>query len=233
MPNVRRLGYKDRFVWSLIQEIDGGSSDLPPVQFEPGVEQSLTVSFTQETWEEVFSALMTGADLSYPANAHQVVWNLLKHIEYPMPALSPAGYDSNLSLFARYATLNAGTYNYVAQNSTHPFGHSMTGTSQGVGQRISWTGFLAAGTYKCNVLYVRSSNAPKMCVRFLDVAVEHDISSTDIDMYGSFALNQVQGVSVVLPVSARWHIEIVTTGKNASSSDYIFQLTHLVLEKTA
>lgn len=89
MSLVRRLAYRDRYVWELSQTISGGSSELPPVQFVPDVSTPFLVSWTQNQWEQVFSALMNGADLTYPEQSHEVVWHLLKMVEYPVAIAYP------------------------------------------------------------------------------------------------------------------------------------------------
>lgn len=84
MSLIRKLQFDDKFVYELVQTATGCFETSPltfpdqetPVKFV--VEMNLT-EFTK-----VFSALMTGADLSYPEQAHEVVWLFLKNLECPV-----------------------------------------------------------------------------------------------------------------------------------------------------
>jgi len=226
MPNVRRLGFRDRFVWSLIQTVTGGSSSLPPVQFEPGIEKSLTVSFTQETWNEVFSALLTGADLTYPEKAHEVVWNLLKHVEYPMSALPPAGFDSNFTLHTRFAGNNGFTV-ALGDWGAHPFAYAYGAVTPEIGQLYDWNGFFTPGQWVCQPVYIGTTGSA-IC------EVSWRIPDGDITVIGSFDMyrtftqvNQMSTLMFEIDYPYRVVVRAKALGKHASSSGYQMNLTCL------
>lgn len=158
MPLTRILAYRDRFVEQLVQTMTGGSSALPPVQFEPGVETPVLVTFTEETWREVFSALMTGADLTYPEKAHEVVWHLLKQIEYPMPVQTP-GIAFIFDLWARFMASNGAAWTstdtafmYFSHVMTSPLPHNV------VGRVLFKDIYFTAGEYRATVTYAKTTS---------------------------------------------------------------------------
>jgi len=84
---IRRLAFDDRFVERLIQEITNSCSPVvsdkivfpdhtTPVKF--------VVEMNEQEFTEVFSALLTGADLTYPEKSHDVTWHLLRQLECPV-----------------------------------------------------------------------------------------------------------------------------------------------------
>jgi len=157
MPNVRKLAYKDRFVWELIQTIAGGSSVLPPLQFSPAVETPLLVNWTEEQWTRVFSALMTGADLSYPEISHEVVWDLLQFVEYPVAIIQP-GMVSTFDIWARLMSNNGGTW--VSTDTTFMyFSHVIVSpTPNNVANRQLFTSvYFTPGDYEATILYAKST----------------------------------------------------------------------------
>lgn len=84
MTLPRKLAFKDKFVYDLIQEM-GLSCDDEPILF-PDNTTPLKIVFelSQNEFTAILSALMTGADLSYPDNAHEVVWYFLRQLECPV-----------------------------------------------------------------------------------------------------------------------------------------------------
>lgn len=125
--------------------MQGGSSVLPPLQFEPGVETPVLVSWTQEQWNAIFSALMTGADLSYPEQSHQVVWDLLKFVEYPLEIAGVNMLQIDLFTVSADRLAGVGTLTYNPSASL-PFGYSVSTantTLHGMTQPV----WLAAGDY--------------------------------------------------------------------------------------
>lgn len=62
----RRLSYRERFVWNLTQTV----SDI---QCADGLSESDIT--------KIFSALMTGADLSYPEQSHDIVWKFWQWLD--------------------------------------------------------------------------------------------------------------------------------------------------------
>lgn len=45
--------------------------------------KTLTLTLTQDEFTQLFSALMTGADISYGEDSHKIVWLFWQAIEYP------------------------------------------------------------------------------------------------------------------------------------------------------
>lgn len=45
--------------------------------------KTITLTLTQDEFTRLFSSLMTGADINYRDQAHEVVWLLWEAIEYP------------------------------------------------------------------------------------------------------------------------------------------------------
>ena len=224
MPNVRRLAYRDAFVWSLIQTISGGSSTLPPVEFFPGTPTTFTVSWTQEQWNEVFSALMTGADLSYPEKAHEVVWHLLSQVEYPMPLPPPAGYDSALSLWTRFARNN---FTLTPQfNINQPFGHYHQQPATGlINQYFAWGVYLTAGTWNVEVLYVRQGNSGIVSILTVDDTTGVETVHATFDANGAFLLNQLATTSFFLAESRPYTFTLQVKSKAGASGGYLMGIT--------
>jgi len=144
MPLDRRLAFRDRYVWNLSQTISGGSSDLPPVVFIPDTPVRFVVEWTEQEFTEVFSALLTGADLTYPEKSHAVVWNLLKQVEYPLPFESPPSM-LDLTAYTFNGVVSAGTFTYSAVAAL-PFGFTMFSDTT-AGRQIRNTVWLRAGEY--------------------------------------------------------------------------------------
>jgi hypothetical protein len=77
----RKLAHRDKFVLKLIQSMPGlcenGKVEFPddttPVKF--------VVEMTGGEFNQLYSSLMTGSDLSFPNNAHEINWILLRQVE--------------------------------------------------------------------------------------------------------------------------------------------------------
>lgn len=79
-----RLAYNDRFVSSLVQEVDGVEGDCS-TPFSFSAEGSyLVFRFTEEEFTKVFTALRNGVDLTYGDQANQVLWYFLRNVECPV-----------------------------------------------------------------------------------------------------------------------------------------------------
>ena len=84
MTLPRKLQFKDRFVYHLTRQIEGdceGEAILFPDNTTP---IKFVVEMSQNEFTAMLSALMTGADLSYPEKSHEVVWALLRQVECPV-----------------------------------------------------------------------------------------------------------------------------------------------------
>lgn len=84
MTLPRKLAYKDKFVFKLVQEIDddcAGNEIVFPDNETP-IKFIVEMNLLEAT--KLLSALMTGADLSYPNEAHDVVWIWLRQLECPV-----------------------------------------------------------------------------------------------------------------------------------------------------
>lgn len=79
MPLERQLAFKDRFVKELTQVLEMGDCSGSPLVLSEGV-NTIILDLTEEQFIKIHSALMTGADLSYPSEAHQVVWWFTKGV---------------------------------------------------------------------------------------------------------------------------------------------------------
>lgn len=84
MTLPRKLEYKDRFVFELIQSISGDCEGTP-IQFPDNTTKiKFLVEMNLIESVKLLSALMTGADLSYPDESHEVVWSWLRQLECPV-----------------------------------------------------------------------------------------------------------------------------------------------------
>lgn len=74
---------KNRAVTSLTQDIEGVPSGTP--LFESGqawgATRTITLTLTEDEAKQLFSAVMTGADITYGDDAQSVVWLLWLAIE--------------------------------------------------------------------------------------------------------------------------------------------------------
>lgn len=228
MPNIRRLAYKDRYVWRLKQEISGGSSLLPPIQFQPGTPTQFTVQWTQEQWNEVFSALMTGADLSYPEKSHEVVWHLLRQVEYPMALLPPAGNDSRVDLWARLNIDLSWTqfYNGVTQQ---PFGHYINQVTPAINQSYVWKVYLTPGNWNLEVLWVRLPNSANARIYWSVFGSGVVNNITTLNMHGTVLYNQRSQYTFTVTSAEMLVIGMTAISLPAGSTNYYMGLTGLNL----
>jgi hypothetical protein len=80
----RKLAFRDRFVYDLVQEMGLACDDDPIVFPDHTTKIKFVVEMNENEFTAVLSALMTGADLSYPDDAHAVVWYFLRQLECPV-----------------------------------------------------------------------------------------------------------------------------------------------------
>lgn len=130
---------------------------LPPLTFAPDVETEILVRWTEQQWERIFSALMNGADLTYPEEAHQVVWDLLKYVEYPV-AIEQPGMVSAFDIWARLMSNNGGVW--VSTDTTFMyFSHCMLSPAPNttVGRQLFSDIYFTSGDYEATVLYPKTT----------------------------------------------------------------------------
>lgn len=85
MSLPRKLAFKDKFVYRLIQEIDETLCSGDPIQFPDDTTPiKFVVELSQNEFTKLYAAVLTGADLSYPDEAHDVSWILLRQLECPV-----------------------------------------------------------------------------------------------------------------------------------------------------
>lgn len=84
MTLPRNLKFDDRFVYHLNRQIDG-DCEGEPIEFpDLNTKIKFAVEMSGLEFRQILSALMTGADLSYPENNHEIVWILLRQVECPV-----------------------------------------------------------------------------------------------------------------------------------------------------
>jgi len=231
MPLPRKLAYRDRYVRLLTQTMSGGSSVLPPFQFPASGAGEFIVSLTEAEWVKLFSAVMTGADLSYPDESHEVVWSLLRNLEYPVPNIG-FGFDSEVNLWGYEAVVVAGvaTSNVVSTANIH---NVLTiQTPPAINNKVRWTRFLAAGAWSYSYLYVRRSDGG-----IIDIYATPDTGGTvtilnNFDTRGVFANNMFQRGTFNLTKSEEYTIEIEVVATSLPPSAYANQFTLLQMWRT-
>ena len=208
----------------------GGSSTLPPVQFSPSVQTPFTVSFTQEEFTEVLSALMTGADLSYPEKSHEVVWHLLKQVEYPTMLLPPAGNDSHIDLWAQLA--NKPGYTSLYQGTTvQAFGHYYIQQTPAIFQQYVWTANLTPGNWQATVLFFRTTNQGTMRL-YWTVPLSGVVNNIgDFNLSGSTLANATLTATFTMTTSALVQIVGISIAPTSPSTGYAMPLTLIRLDK--
>lgn len=98
MSSIRQLAWKDRAVWLLEQAVsnqwDDCSDFVEPYIF-PDMETKvpLVLYLSQTEWTTLYSAVMTGADLSYPLTSHEVELLFLQTVICPMNQICAALID--------------------------------------------------------------------------------------------------------------------------------------------
>jgi hypothetical protein len=85
MASPRRLAYKDIFVWLLQQVVSDRWDDCDDfadryIFPDMTTQVPLVLYLSQEEWTTLYSAVMTGADLSYPDTSHDVEYLFLQSV---------------------------------------------------------------------------------------------------------------------------------------------------------
>lgn len=225
MPLPRRLRYRDRFVWSLTQTMTGGSGSLPPVSFQDDVSTDILISLTGNEFNKILSCLMTGADLAYPDQSHEIVWSFLRQIEYPVAIKN---YPDSC-LWALTGTPDGTTWTYNLSNSV-PFNHYMisaTSSPPAGGVKVRSQCYLSAGNYSYFGYYVTTVNNGIINIRLTNVSGSTVYSTivSNLDTYGLLGRGFVQTTFTVADTGL-YAIELQNTNsKNASSGGYAFAWT--------
>lgn len=194
-------------------------SGLSPLFFEPDTALDFIVSMTGDEFTEVLSALMTGADLSYPEKSHQVVWNFLKSVEYPVPMISQS-LVSRADFTARFSSVNGGTFTRAAASfMTIPY---VWQTDTTANRRIIEPIYLTAGLYDYDGLYAKASNAGISRVDIRNEAGDVVVAITaGIDQYGSFNAEFAAGGAFEITTPGYYRLVVANEGtKNTNSSGY-------------
>lgn len=102
------LAYRNRFVKELRQPLDGVDCFQPFVNLNP--ENNLIVlNLSEAQFLQIYSALLTGADIVYPDESIQVVANFLKGLHCPPPLVS-----EECTTYQTYA-------NFIGYRPTNPY----------------------------------------------------------------------------------------------------------------
>lgn len=94
----RQLAYKDRFVWLLEQVVSPIFDDCTGLT-DPYIFPDLTTRIpfvmllSQQEFTQLYSAVLTGADLSYPNTSHDIEYLFLQMVNCPMNELCAALID--------------------------------------------------------------------------------------------------------------------------------------------
>lgn len=219
MSIVRRLKYRDRFVWSLTQTMTGGSGALPPVVFQDDVSTDILISLTGNEFNKILSCLMTGADLAYPDQSHEIVWSFLKQIEYPKPMISQC-LVSRADFTARFSSVNGGTLTRTSASwMTIPY---VWLTDTTANRQIIEPLYLTPGLYDYDGLYAKTVSSGIVRIDIRDQAnnvVAAIVSG--IDQYGSFNAEYTVGGSFEITEAGYYRLTVTNEGtKNALSAGY-------------
>lgn len=98
MASPRRLAFKDRSVWELEQVVSAIFDDCDGftnrfVFPDMTTRVPLVLELSQEEWTTLYSAILTGADLSYPNSSHDVENLFLQSVNCPMTQFCAAMID--------------------------------------------------------------------------------------------------------------------------------------------
>lgn len=81
----RKLEFGDKFVANLVQSISGACVPSSKVEFpDHNTKIKFLFELSGDEFTRLFSAVLTGADLTYPEQSHEVVWLLLRQLECPV-----------------------------------------------------------------------------------------------------------------------------------------------------
>ena len=108
------LGYKDRFMRVDESRIESDTSDSVAFASLPDNEPTLLLTnWTGRQFTKLLSALKTGAELMFPEEANEILWQLVKIVHQPIPFTLPEGGSGCIE----YGT----TAGFVRYSPDHPF----------------------------------------------------------------------------------------------------------------
>jgi len=219
-------------VWLLVQTMTGGSSVLPPVQFPPATTTQFIVGLTDTEWLQVFSSLMAGADLLYPDTAHEVVWALLKNVEFPLPELG-YGFSSRVDLWSRDAIIGSGgamAFTNVTTAWYNGYWHQNPG---GINSRHDFFTYLTDGTWQGRIDYRKTANSGIATITARP-DTGSNVAVAAVDFYNATTQeNQFSQFGFTIPVPGRYIISVEPLTKNPSSSAYLLDYSLIALYKTS
>lgn len=179
---------------------------LPPVQFT-STPTEFIVSWDEDDWREVFSALMAGADLLYPEKAHEVVWHLLKQVEYPVPNIG-FGFDSEVNLWGHEAVVAQGNPLTVTASGTQIHNVFVAQSPAALNNKLRWTRFLAAGDWAYSYQYRRVVTNGVIDIYATPASGGTVVVANDIDLRGATLDNQFLRGTFALTKSEEYTIEV-------------------------
>lgn len=216
MPNLRRLAYRDRYVWLLTQTSTGGESDLPPIAFANDTPTDVLLSLTGNEFNTVLSALLTGADLSYPEKSHEVVWTFLKWFEFPVLASSTMRQD----IFARLATPFGGTL-VIQKSATWTFNYYATVSVNTAGTMLTDTVYLTKGDWQYSGIYPKLGDGGITFVSLYRGGVYTEVFASGVDQYAATTAEFTVNGSVTVPATGFYELRVRNNStKNAASPAY-------------
>jgi len=226
MPNLRRLAYRDRYVWSLTQTSTGGASALPPIYFIPGEQTQFIVSLDQDEFTRLFTAILTGADLSYPEQAHEVVWSFLKNVEFPLPAIG-FGYQSETLMIPQDMEVVSGAALAFAAVTANYFNIQGLQTPAALNDAIFTPRYLVAGNYRIHHYYSRNAASGNLTTTLIPQTSGDPVDAlSNIDMHGTALANQLAANDFVLDHDDYYHVYHQILSKHASSTGYLHSWSH-------
>lgn len=139
MPkSPRQLAFRDRFVWELQQTVLARFDDFDDftdrfVFPDLNTPVPLVLYLSQVEFTKLYSAVLTGADLTYPNESHDIEYLYLQMVALPMAELCAAlagciDNDSGVSIALNLWLQNNG-YGTGGGNPPGPLGPGITGTN--------------------------------------------------------------------------------------------------------
>lgn len=81
----KKLNWNNRWVEELNQNITYGSCENEPFVFPDNTTpKDVVFRLTETEWVKLFSCIMTGADIEYPEQSHEIMWSWLRQVECPI-----------------------------------------------------------------------------------------------------------------------------------------------------
>lgn len=187
---------------------------------------------TESEWIDVFSALMTGADLSYPDRAHQVVWNLLRNLEFP---ISMEQYGTFADFWGLSWTKQVGAALVMTIDATQQFNNIW---GQGIGASGDYINtdpvMLAKGSYIYRYLHVKNPSYGIAKIGAFDGA-GHTVAIASVDQYNAGTVkNSLAFGFFTLPNAGAWSFDkLVNTRNAANTTGWGSQFTLLQVQRYA